>query len=89
MPKSTQTLPEPVGPDRIKLDSDDIDPTACEGDGDRAETGANFEDEFSRSEVSLGDDSLSVFGTKEVLTETATALAPLCPHVRGHGRSRP
>jgi hypothetical protein len=71
------------------LDSDDIDPAACEGDGDRAETSANLKDELPRSEVSLGNDSLSVFGTKEVLTETATALVPLCPHVRGHGRSRP
>ena len=87
--RCTDTVAESLCPHRVDFDSDDIDPSLSEGDGDRAKTGTDLEDELTWPKVGFGDEPISKLGTKKILTETAASLVPGCPPMRGHGRSPP
>jgi hypothetical protein len=80
-------MAELLGPHRIALDRDDVDPPTSQGDGDRAMARADLDDQLPRPEVGLGDETVSEFGAKKVLTETATSLVPGRPPLGGHGAS--
>jgi len=89
MAKPADPATQLLGPIGIKFDSNNFDPTPGQGERDRTETRTELDDELPRPEIGLGDEEISALGKKEVLTETATALVPLCPRFRGHGGSLP
>jgi len=81
------TIAELLGPHRIDLDGDDLNLAAGQGDRDRAAAGAELDDEFAGAKIRFGNDAVSDFRTKEILTEAASSLVALCPPRGGHGRS--
>jgi len=83
----TGRIAESLSPLRVDLDGDYVNLAPRQRHSDRAETGANLDDELAGAKVRFGDDALSELGIKEILTETASSLVPRCPQMGGHGRS--
>jgi hypothetical protein len=83
----TGTIAESLSPHRVDLDGDYVNLAPRQRDSDRAEAGAELDDELAGAKVRFGDDALSEFGTKEILTEAAPSLVARCPPTGGHGRS--
>jgi hypothetical protein len=83
----TGTIAESLSPHRVDLDGDYVNLAPRQRDSDRAETGAELDDELPGAKVRFGDDAVSEFGTKEILTEAASSLVARCPPTGGHGRS--
>ena len=83
----TGTIAESLSPLRVNLDGDYVNLAPRQRHSDRAETGANLDDELAGAKVRFGDDAVSEFGTKESLTEAASSLVARCPPTGGHGRS--
>jgi hypothetical protein len=81
------TIAQSLGPHRVELDGDYLNLAPRQGDSDCAETGTELDDELARAKVRFGDDAVSDFGTKEILTEPASSLVARCPPRGGHGRS--
>src|SRR5262245_56200011 len=65
------TIAQSLGPDRVDLDSDYLNLAPRQGNSDCAETGAVLNDELAGAKVRFGDDAVSDFGTKEILTEAS------------------
>jgi hypothetical protein len=83
----TGTLAESLSPHQVDLDGDYVNLAPRQRHSDRAETGAELDHEFAGAKVRFGDDTISDFGTEEILTEAASSLVARCPPTGGHGRS--
>jgi len=81
------TIAQSLGPDRVDLDRDYLNPAPRQGDSDCAETGAELYDELAGAKVRFGDDVVSDFRTQEILTEASSSLVARRPPRVGHGRS--
>ncbi|MGB8684669.1 MAG: hypothetical protein WCD12_17440 [Candidatus Binatus sp.] len=80
----TGMIAESLSPHRVDLDGDYVNLAPRQRDSDRAETGAELDDELAGAKVRFGDDAISEFRTKEILTEAASSLVARCPPTGGH-----
>jgi hypothetical protein len=80
------TIAQSLGPHRVDLDGDYLNLASRQGDSDCAETGTELDHERAGAKVRFGDDAVSDFGPKEILTKAATSLVARCPPRGRHGR---
>ena len=73
------TIAQSPGPDRVDLDRNYLNLAPRQSDSDCAETGAELNDELAGAKVRFGDDAVSDFGKKEILTEASSSLVARRP----------
>ena len=86
--RSADGLPQPFRPDRIHLDRDHLSTRMCEGKGQCADSGTDFDYELAGTNAGVAYELFSPPLTKEILTETAASLVSFVSACRAATENR-